>query len=90
MTAARSTRRGGLVASGTGTSRRMSELPAGGAIDAPQVGVHAIDGDGGSLCGLLEAGAAAQIDSLFWSDIAVVNRCQHCQLLMIAYGMGHL
>ncbi len=70
----------------------MSPLPAGTAPGDPPApgGVHAIDGDGGSLCGRLRAGAVVQIDGLQWADIAREHRCVHCQLLMTAFGMGHL
>ncbi len=50
--------------------------------------MHAIDGDGGSLCELLQPGDVVQIDSLLWPDIAREHRCARCELLLTAYGMG--
>ena len=70
----------------------MAAFPAGRALGvlATSGGVHAIDGDGGSLCERLAPGDAVQIDELVWSDIGRRHRCRHCQLLMTTFGMGHL
>jgi hypothetical protein len=70
----------------------MTGLPAGTLAGDPPVGggVHAIDGDGSSLCELFEAGLLVQIDELYWTDIAREHRCPGCQACMTAYGMGHV
>jgi hypothetical protein len=70
----------------------MTGLPAGTLAGDPPIGggVHAIDGDGSSLCELLDAGTLVQIDDLYWTDIAREHRCVDCQLFMAAYGMGHI
>ena len=69
----------------------MTGLPAGTSPDPPGAeGVHAIDGDGSSLCGLVDADRVARVDSLNWPDVPRGQRCNRCQILMTSYGMGHL
>lgn len=48
--------------------------------------VHAIDGDGSSLCDIVEAGGLAQIDSFLWPDVPTAQRCVDCQTRLRAYG----
>jgi hypothetical protein len=66
----------------------MDELPAGTVRSRAAVGggVHAMDGDGSSLCDVVGAGELVQIDKLYWADIARERRCPHCQLLTAANG----
>jgi hypothetical protein len=70
----------------------MMGLPVGTVAGAPPVGggVHAIDGDGSSLCEQVPPGTLVQIDDLDWADIAREHRCSVCQLFMTGYGMGHI
>jgi hypothetical protein len=48
--------------------------------------VHAIDGDGSSLCDSVEAGGLAQIDSFLWPDVPAGRRCADCQTRLRLYG----
>ncbi len=71
----------------------MTDLHAGTTpADAGDEGarVHAVDGDGSSLCELVGAGGLVRVDDLRWTDIDPAHRCPSCQTLMTAYGMGHL
>ena len=69
----------------------MSLFPAGTVRGDPPggYGVHAIDGDGASLCGELGEDALVQIDDLRWSDIARDHRCGRCQIFMTSLGLEH-
>lgn len=56
----------------------------------PDAAVHAVDGDGESLCGRVSAAELRPIDGTFWEEIPRDRRCRRCQLLMTSYGMGHV
>ncbi|MGY1617057.1 anti-sigma factor RsbA family regulatory protein [Geodermatophilus sp. SYSU D00691] len=59
-------------------------LPAGTAGGTPpQPGaVHAVDGDGSSLCDRVGAGELVPVDDALWWDVATDQRCPACQLLI--------
>jgi len=63
-------------------------LGAGTTSGAPprQGGVHALDGDGSSFCGLVDAASLVQLGRLRWSDIPEQQRCPECQVLLDLYG----
>jgi hypothetical protein len=56
-----------------------SRPPAPDEIDDVRTRVHAIDGDGESLCGT--AGDIEQIDHHFWSEVPASRRCPVCDAL---------
>jgi anti-sigma regulatory factor (Ser/Thr protein kinase) len=43
--------------------------------------VHAIDGDGSSLCAVIDAADLRPVDDLRWTDVPSVQQCSHCRLL---------
>ena len=47
----------------------------------PQTILHAVDGDGGSLCGSLTADGLALIEGARWSSDLAGHRCRPCQLV---------
>jgi anti-sigma regulatory factor (Ser/Thr protein kinase) len=49
----------------------------------PQNGtVHAIDGDGSSLCGVVDAADLQPLDDLRWTHLPAGQQCPHCRLLI--------
>jgi Zn ribbon nucleic-acid-binding protein len=44
--------------------------------------VHAIDGDGSSLCQIIDPGGLVQVDHYTWPDVPREQRCPICSILM--------
>jgi anti-sigma regulatory factor (Ser/Thr protein kinase) len=44
--------------------------------------VHAIDGDGASLCEIVDTTDLHPLDDLRWPDVPAVQQCPHCRLIM--------
>jgi len=67
-----------------------NRFAAGRATDAPaeETIVHAIDGDGASLCERVAPETLVHIDSYSWPDILERFRCPACTTTFIAYGAG--
>lgn len=69
----------------------MTHFPAAVAAgDPPGAAMHAVDGDGASLCEQVPAERLLRPDDLTWPDVPRDMRCHHCQITMIAFGIGHL
>jgi anti-sigma regulatory factor (Ser/Thr protein kinase) len=45
--------------------------------------VHAVDGDGSSLCDLVDPADLRPIDDLTWPDVPVDRRCPQCRLVIV-------
>jgi hypothetical protein len=46
--------------------------------------VHAIDGDGSSLCEVVAAGDLRPVDDLHWPDLPAGQQCPRCRLVIDA------
>ena len=44
--------------------------------------VHAVDGDGSSLCEVVDAADLHPLDDLGWRDLPADQQCPHCRLLI--------
>ena len=68
-------------------SDRMAGFPAGALIGSQlgDGGVHAIDGDGSSLCGRFEADALQRLEQTAWSAVPHAHRCGACQSFTSAF-----
>jgi hypothetical protein len=52
--------------------------------DPPAEGtVHAIDGDGSSLCELIDAADLHPVDDLHWPDLPAGQQCPRCRLFVV-------
>lgn len=68
-----------------------STLAAAGVLGDPDgADLHAVNGDGGSLCGTYAGSDLTPSGGVLWHAVPPVRRCRDCQLLMTSYGMGHL
>ena len=63
-------------------------LRAGTLLGAPPENgtVHAIDGDGSSLCAAVDAADLHPLDDLRWSDLPVGQQCPRCRLVVVDDG----
>jgi hypothetical protein len=59
-----------------------------GGVPASPRTVHAIDGDGSSVCGSIPRPELVPLDRLRWSDAPSDQRCPECQVLLDPYGHG--
>jgi anti-sigma regulatory factor (Ser/Thr protein kinase) len=48
--------------------------------------VHAIDGDGSSLCEGVDAADLRPVDDLRWPDLPADQQCPHCRLFVVEHG----
>jgi hypothetical protein len=67
-------------------------MPAASAVRHPPgaPAMHAVNGDGASLCEMVSAEDLLRADDLTWGDVPRDMRCPNCQTLMMSHGMGHL
>jgi rubredoxin len=68
-------------------SSEAAQFPAGAvpptSDDLADVGlVHAIDGDGSSLCDLVDPGGLVPVDHYTWPDVPTEQRCPVCSMRM--------
>jgi anti-sigma regulatory factor (Ser/Thr protein kinase) len=57
--------------------------------EAGNVGaVHAIDGDGCSFCGLVDAADLDPLDGVGWFDVPRAQQCRQCEVLLAPYSAG--
>jgi hypothetical protein len=45
--------------------------------------VHAIDGDGSSLCEVVDAADLQPLDDLGWPDLPAGQQCPRCRLVIV-------
>jgi hypothetical protein len=45
--------------------------------------VHAIDGDGSSLCEVVDAADLHPLDDLRWPDLPAGQQCPHCRMVIV-------
>ena len=63
-------------------------LPVGRPIAPSGDCLHVMDGDGASLCEIVDAEDLVQLSEVRWLDVPISRRCGTCRVLMLVYTAG--
>jgi hypothetical protein len=66
----------------------LFHLPVGRPIAPSGDCLHVMDGDGASLCEIVDAEDLVQVSELLWLDVPISRRCGTCRVLMQVYAAG--
>ena len=63
----------------------LVHLPVGRSIAPSDDRLHVMDGDGASLCEIIDGKDLLQVYELQWRDVPISRRCGACRALMHVY-----
>lgn len=65
----------------------QATLPAAAAVDEFEMVMHAVDGDGVSLCGKVPADGLLHDNDFDWGMVPDKLRCHLCRILLASFGV---
>ena len=66
----------------------LFDMPVGRPIAPSGDRLHVMDGDGASLCEIVDGEDLVQVYELRWRDVPISQRCGTCRALMQVYTAG--